>query len=166
MNPKLVLLSTYLTDPIIDLRYASTHNIARRVLYESGHAPKLTVKAAHALASAESFFIERGFRLVVWDANRPAHVQKQLRQINNDDLYVLEKSHHVDGAAIDVTLANRDGSYLDMGTDFDDFTPRAHADFKGLSNNQFKNRKLLLKGMQQAHFTQWPYEWWHFDYLQ
>jgi D-alanyl-D-alanine dipeptidase len=164
-NSQLVVLCNHLMDPVFDLRYAGNNNIAHKSLYEESFVPQLSASAAHALASAESFFIQRGFRLVIWDAFRPAQVQKQLRQLQDDDRFVLEQSRHNKGMAVDVTLASKTGNYLDMGTDFDDFGDKAYFDAEGLTTAQIKNRKLLNRGMSQAHFTQWPYEWWHFDYL-
>ncbi|GAC1500163.1 MAG: hypothetical protein NVS1B10_03540 [Candidatus Saccharimonadales bacterium] len=65
--------------------------------------------------------------------------------------------------AVDVTLADQQGNYLDMGTDFDEFSLRAHANYEQLSKDQISNRQLLVDGMISASFRQWPYEWWHFD---
>jgi len=54
--------------------------------------------------------------------------------------------------------------YLDMGTDYDDFSPRAQPDFSGLSEQQRINRSILQEVMLRHGFIQHPFEWWHFDY--
>jgi D-alanyl-D-alanine dipeptidase len=64
-----------------------------------------------------------------------------------------------------VTLADAgNGSLLDMGTGFDDFTPRAKAfATDGVSATQQSNRALLRDGMKVGGLSVYPGEWWHFD---
>lgn len=52
-----------------------------------------------------------------------------------------------------------------MGTDFDDFTQKAHRDFKDLPPEVLNNRKLLQDIMEKNHFLGWHNEWWHFDFV-
>jgi D-alanyl-D-alanine dipeptidase len=73
-------------------------------------------------------------------------------------------SNHLKGLAVDLTLANYDGTYLDMGTDFDDFSERAHVDSALITPDQQANRKILQTAMEAHGYKPWPYEWWHFDY--
>ncbi|KHD85303.1 hypothetical protein NG54_10095 [Heyndrickxia ginsengihumi] len=76
---------------------------------------------------------------------------------------------HYTGGAVDLTLANEKG-WLDMGTDFDEFTEKAHSLFyeKELLTDEEKNirdrRRLLRKSMIDVGFRSNPDEWWHFDY--
>lgn len=160
---QLVSLTSLIPDAILDIRYATGNNIAGRVLYDAAQ-PELEIVAAEQLVEAAEAFRAQGLRIVIWDGYRTPEVQRQLRAVNSDDHYVLEDSKHCEGLAIDLTLARPDGRYLDMGTDYDDFTPRAHADATELTDEQRANRALLAGTMQSCGFTQWPYEWWHFDY--
>lgn len=163
----LVELKTLIPDCIVDLPYATTNNITGRVLYvDDDLQPKLDEAAALALKAAAAKLRSQNYKLVIWDAFRPPEVQQSLRQVNSDSRYVLEESNHVKGLAIDLTLASLDGTYLDMGTNHDDFTDKAHADSPELSGAQKANRLILRKAMEQSGFTQWPYEWWHYDYVQ
>lgn len=81
-------------------------------------------------------------------------------------------SPHNTGGAIDLTVAYCDGDLLDMGTDFDDFTEKARTvlfehDNSALTENEIiwrENRRLLYSIMTEAGFTNYPEEWWHFDY--
>ncbi len=163
-NP-LVRLDKYLANPIFDLRYAQSNNFTGHALYKPGFTAQMLEDAASALAESEAFFITKGYRLVIWDCYRPKAVQAELRAMHPDDRYVRNKSLHVAGRAVDVSLATREGTYLDMGTNFDSFTPKAHANATGLTDVQQANRSLLLLGMTRGSFKQWPYEWWHFDYI-
>lgn len=151
-------------DVIFDLRYATPDNIAAKILYEKPIA-KLDEVAARQLVGVAKALGEQSMRMVIWDAYRPPEIHQQLLAANSDPRYVLDDSNHPKGLAVDVTLARLDGQYFDMGSDFDDFSPRAHVDAEGLTRQQADNRQLLRAVMSQAGFRQWPYEWWHFDYL-
>ncbi len=81
-------------------------------------------------------------------------------------------SPHNTGGAIDLTLAYRNGKLLDMGTDFDDFTKKAQTIFFEKEEDTLQkheivyreNRRLLYAVMTSVGFTNYPEEWWHFDY--
>jgi D-alanyl-D-alanine dipeptidase len=125
----------------------------------------LVESAAQQLAKAAELFAGQLLRLVIWDAYRPEAVQEQLRAVNADERYVLSESNHTKGLAIDLTLATPDGVYLPMGSDFDDFSERAHTDFVDLTEVERTNRSQLRQVMEQVGFQGWPYEWWHFNYV-
>lgn len=79
-------------------------------------------------------------------------------------------SPHYTGGAVDLTIANKEG-WLNMGTDFDDFTEKAGAlyfeqkqDLTGEELEIRANRRLLRNAMEGVGFTIHPNEWWHFDY--
>ncbi|WP_221568515.1 M15 family metallopeptidase [Alkalihalobacillus sp. TS-13] len=82
---------------------------------------------------------------------------------------------HITGGAVDVTVVDGNGDPLPMGTEFDDFNEQAwthyydekKADGEKLSEEEetfLKNRKLLNHVMTSSGFTNYPAEWWHFDY--
>lgn len=81
-------------------------------------------------------------------------------------------SPHNTGGAVDLTIAYRGGDLLNMGTDFDDFTEKARTTFfemddSALTANEIlyrDNRRLLYSIMTEVGFTNYPEEWWHFDY--
>src|SRR5581483_1504255 len=125
----LVDLVTLIPDAIFDVRYASSNNITNKPLYKEV-VVKLHKPAALALAQAAKTLTQQNYRLVIWDGYRSPDIQKQLLSVNSDPRYVLdpEASNHTKGLAIDLTLADSQGQYLDMGTDFDDFTTKAHVD--------------------------------------
>lgn len=165
MRMTLVSLPGLLPNAIFDLRYTTTNNITGMVLGDVVTVARLEMAAATALRKAASRFQEQDLRLVIWDAYRPEHVQTALRKTDPDKKYVLEHSQHSLGLAVDITLATAEGKLLDMGTDHDDFSERAHPDSKAVSQLQRSNRQLLIDGMREYGFVVWPYEWWHFDYV-
>lgn len=128
--------------------------------------------------------------LVVWDAWRSYDTQQALYETWMADLarkhphwtqdilhaetakYVSVPSRdpdrpapHITGGAVDLTLADRDGRPLDMGTGFDAFVPEAGAaaleDVPGIARD---NRRTLFWAMAAEGFTAYVEEWWHFDF--
>jgi D-alanyl-D-alanine dipeptidase len=50
-----------------------------------------------------------------------------------------------------------------MPTAFDEFSERAHRNFKDLPKDALRNRKILEDAMVAEGFVGLPTEWWHFD---
>lgn len=84
-------------------------------------------------------------------------------------------SPHVTGGAVDVTVVNDAGLFLPMGTAFDETSDRAATawyEVKLAAREQMtreeadalSNRRLLHGAMSAAGFTNYPVEWWHYDY--
>jgi len=73
---------------------------------------------------------------------------------------------HSSGGAVDLTLTDRAGNDLDMGCGFDDFAPLAATDAleSAPDTPAAKHRRLLYTVMTEAGFTNYPDEWWHYDY--
>lgn len=147
----------------LDIRYATTNNFTGKQQYNHQIA-WLRPEPHNALQDAATEFAEEGFTIVVFDAFRPRRVHERLKEAYDNREYVSEVSSHCRGISIDLTLANSSGAYLDMGTDFDEFTPKAHADATGITQEQQTNRALLNDIMHRHGFVQHPNEWWHFDF--
>ena len=157
-------ISTLISDLRLNLRYSTSDNILGRPLCHQSKA-LLRSDAASALALAANEFKARGLNILVWDCVRSPEVQEQLLLVHASENYVRKRSNHCLGIAIDLTLCDTAGNDLDMGTDFDHFSPKAHLNSRTITTEQRANRKLLRSVMERAGFTVWPYEWWHFDYL-
>lgn len=77
---------------------------------------------------------------------------------------------HSTGGAIDLTIVDPDGTELNMGTAFDEFSQMAQTDYfeKNPQCDQFveikNNRRMLYEAMTSSGFTNLPSEWWHYDY--
>mgnify|MGYP002624139483 CR=1 FL=1 len=86
---------------------------------------------------------------------------------NPDDV-----SGHLTGGAVDLTLADIHGHLLPMGGEFDDTEEHSQTDYYAkhelLSNQNnviaFNNRNTLLRVMTEAGFSNYPAEWWHYDF--
>jgi zinc D-Ala-D-Ala dipeptidase len=102
--------------------------------------------------------------------------------------YIAIRSSHSRGATMDLTLVrldadaktsapNEDGKprpctapqaarapdgSLAMGTSFDCFDLKSHTIVPGLTEEERKDRALLVEAMQAHGFKNYPKEWWHF----
>lgn len=84
---------------------------------------------------------------------------------------ILLPSLHNTGGAVDLTIVGPDGKEVDMGCEFDEFTDRAWTTYyepgeggDGVNETARYNRRMLYNVMTSVGFTNFPSEWWHFDY--
>jgi D-alanyl-D-alanine dipeptidase len=165
----LVDVRTVVPDARIDLRYATANNFVGVPLYPADARCLVHESLAHGLAVAAEQLREQGLRLVFWDCYRPHDVQVRMFEAVPNPNWVARPSEfarsHESGRSVDVTVA--DGHYgrpLDMGTDFDDFSPRSLAyATDGVSAEQQANRARLRDAMTAGGLTVYSGEWWHFD---
>lgn len=150
----------------VELRYATARNFLGRPVYPSPRA-WLREPVAARLAVVETSLRRQGWGLKVWDAFRPAAVQREMWRILPDPRFVAPPergSRHTRGAAVDVTIIDlRTGLEGDMGTDFDDFSPLAASECPDLPAELQARRQWLRREMQAAGFSGIRSEWWHFD---
>lgn len=153
----------------LDLRYATTNNITGRALYNTAKA-YLVHDACQALLAAADDLASQGFELVIWDAYRPLSVSKVLWSStpSSQKDYVANPSSgsiHNRGCAVDMTLYDvAAGTYVNMPSNFDDFSERAWPEFTDVDMPQHAHRDLLRQTMEQHGFAVDEYEWWHFDW--
>ncbi len=150
---------------VLDIRYATKNNFTHQAVYPVARC-LLRKSVAQKLLKAAKDFESRGLRLVIFDCYRPLSIQKQFWALVPDERYVADPakgSRHNRGAAVDVSLADAAGHELVMPSGFDNFTERAHRNFKGSSPLARKNMKLLESVMERHGFIGLPTEWWHFD---
>jgi len=157
----LVDVRTVLPDAIIDLRYATPNNFVGVPMYPADARCLVHESMASGLAAAAEAL--RPDVLAFWDCYRPHDVQVQMFEAVPDPNWVARpgpyaRSHEA-GLSVDVTIAG-----ADMGTDFDDFTPRALAfATEGVSATAQSNRARLRDAMKAGGLTVYKGEWWHFD---
>ena len=166
MNSRLVNIKTIIPNIIIDIKYATTDNFTKKMVYSSNQC-YLIDAVAQALKLATHDFNNLGYRIKIWDGYRPLQAQYTFWQLVPDPNYVADPkqgSHHNRGCAVDVTLVDQNGNELDMGTGFDDFTTKAHRDYQNFSDQILKNRQILQTVMEKHGFIGWHKEWWHFDF--
>jgi D-alanyl-D-alanine dipeptidase/L,D-peptidoglycan transpeptidase YkuD (ErfK/YbiS/YcfS/YnhG family) len=163
----LVNLSEVIPDIILDIRYASSNNFLGFPVY-SKSACYLHKDVAGALIEVQKELSLMHLGLKVFDGYRPLSVQQMMWDAIQDERYVSNpaksKGGHTRGTTVDLTLVDDKGNELEMPTEFDDFTERAHSDYPNVSETVFKNRALLQEVMKKHHFQALLTEWWHFDF--
>ncbi len=174
---------TVIDDAAYDIRYYSSNNFTGNKIngYKAPIA-YMTKDGAKALVIAADNLRKQGYRLLIWDTYRPQKAVDNFVEWINDpnnkgdksfypsleksDLlegqYIMSKSGHTRGSTVDLTLIKKDGSFVDMGGTFDLFSEISHPDYKKLTREQKKNRKILHDAMIQAGFKGIDSEWWHF----
>jgi len=165
--PQLIDVRSVVPDAIIDLRYATADNFVGEPMYPPDARCLIAPSMADRLAAAAKVLRASGEVLVFWDCYRPHDVQVRMYEKVSEPGWVARPGpyahSHEAGLSVDVTLA-RDGELVDMGTDFDEFTPRAHAyATTGVSPAAQANRARLREAMAAGGLTVYRNEWWHFD---
>ncbi|WP_298720360.1 D-alanyl-D-alanine dipeptidase [uncultured Ferrovibrio sp.] len=153
---------------LIDLRYASADNLTGAPIYKRA-ACFLNPEAAGLLKRAIILAAQMDLRLKIFDAFRPTEAAWALWNHTPDPNFLADPrkgSPHSRGAAVDVTLVDADGEDLDMGTDFDAFTPLAFHGALEITPEQQRNRALLLGIMTAAGWDFYRNEWWHYQLFQ
>lgn len=157
----LVDVRSIVPDAVIDLRYATSDNFVGQRLYPPGAPCLVHESMAPGLAAAAAAL--RPQTLVFWDCYRPHEVQVKMFEVVSNPNWVARPSayarSHEAGRSVDVTIAG-----ADMGTGFDDFTPRSLAyATDGISPAAQANRARLREAMKAGGLTVYSGEWWHFD---
>lgn len=163
---------------LVDLKYSTTDNFTKTVLYDSLYNAYLHPIAAEKLVKAQQLLKahDSSLTLLVYDGARPMSVQKKMYAVVQNTpyhAYVANPSRtgvHNYGMAVDLTIASVDGIPLDMGTPFDFFGRAAGINRedqliveKVLTRKQVDNRRLLRRVMTEAGFVAIRGEWWHFN---
>ena len=150
---------------ILEIAYATPRNFTGRPVYARPLC-YLNPDAAARLERAIALAAALQLRLKIFDAFRPSEAQWVLWNHTPDPNFLADPrrgSPHSRGAAVDVTLLSADGSELDMGTGFDDFTPLSHHGSTAIPAAAQRNRFLLLGLMSAAGWDFYGNEWWHYQ---
>ena len=180
-----VLLADYVPSIIQEIRYHSTYNfIGDRIDGYEEPCALMTVEGARALKAVSNEMATLGYRLKVFDAYRPVTAVKHFVLWGVEDLdlrmkpffypdldktdlftlgYIAKQSSHSRGSTVDLTLLDMEtGKELDMGSPFDLFSEVSHPDYKGITEEQYRNRMDLQRCMVRNGFEPIDCEWWHF----
>jgi D-alanyl-D-alanine dipeptidase len=152
-------------DVELDIAYATPGNITGRPVYRRA-ACHLHPDAAERLRRAIELAGRIGHRLKIFDAFRPSEAQWVLWNARPDPEFLADPrrgSPHSRGVALDLTLLDRDGRELDMGTPFDCFSPLSHHGNTEVGEAAQRNRFLLLGIMSAAGWDFYSKEWWHYQ---
>lgn len=151
----------------LDIRYATTNNFTGKVIYLSPRA-FARMPVFDALQKVQDSLSHFMIGLKIYDAYRPYAASLKFFEVYPDTNFVANPrngSRHNRGCAVDLTLVELStGKELPMPTEYDNFTEKAHPDYKDLPDTVLTNRKLLFGIMEHFGFSYYPTEWWHFDY--
>ena len=180
-----VSVGAAIPDALLDVRYYTTYNfVGARIDGYEQPVVLLTREAATALKKVSDDLLERGLRLVVYDAYRPQravdHFARWAEDVTDDRMkavfypevdkadlfergFIARRSGHSRGSTVDLTLLDeKSGTLLDMGGPFDFFGELSHPDYAGVTAQQHRNRMLLREAMLAHGFKPLSTEWWHF----
>jgi D-alanyl-D-alanine dipeptidase len=152
-------------DVEIALAYATSENFTGRPIYRRAHC-YLHAAAAAALRRAVTLAAGQGYRLKIFDAFRPSEAQWVMWNHTPDPEFLADPrrgSPHSRGVAVDLTLLDKAGKELDMGTGFDAFTPLSHHGSLQVSAAAQAHRSLLLGIMSAAGWDFYRMDWWHYQ---
>ena len=164
---------------VIDLRYATPNNFTGMTLYPADARCLVHESMAPGLAAGAKALASHGEVLVFWDCYRPHDVQVKMFNVVPNPAWVAKpgpyaRSHEA-GRSVDATIASAQQQcpparqlaglcLADMGTDFDDFSPRATAfATDGVRADEQANRARLRNAMSAGGLSVYSGEWWHFD---
>lgn len=164
---ELVELTSLVPDLVLDIRYATPHNLLGEPAYTQARA-FLRKPAAEALQQVQQDLRLLGLGLCIYDAYRPYAVTVRFfEQIRNESFAAppWRGSRHNRGCSVDVGLVEyATGRHLPLPTDYDEMTPEAHSRFSQLPPHILFNRSVLLAAMKRQGFINYPNEWWHYDH--
>ncbi len=147
------------------IAYAGKDNFTGKPIY-ARPACYLHRDAAALLTRAIDLAADIGYRLLIFDGLRPTEAQWVLWNHTPDPNFLADPrrgSPHSRGVAVDLTLIDDNGTPLDMGTAFDDFTPHAHHGNRDIPTHAQINRHILLGLMTAAGWDFYRNEWWHYQ---
>lgn len=161
-----VLLTSLDADIVIDLKYATTDNFTKKIIYPN-KVCVLRKTTAKKLVKANTELKKLGYRIKVWDGYRPVYVQQIFWDIVKDNRFVANPKNggsiHNRGSAVDITLVDKAGKELTMPSKFDDFSSNAYRNNMKMTAEAKKNMQLLTNIMTLNGFTTISTEWWHFE---
>ncbi|MFO7735807.1 MAG: M15 family metallopeptidase [bacterium] len=171
-------IGDFIKESHVNMIYSTSDNFTGRDMYGSFDRCFLRKEVASMLKKAHNVLKKNNPELtfLIYDCLRPRSVQWSMWKVvkkTPQQKYVAypgRGSVHNYGAAVDLTLAAKDGTPVDMGTPVDYFGKKAQPRYESLmikkgelSKSQLKNRRLLRSVMREAGFRAIASEWWHFN---
>ena len=156
------------TSIILDLKYATADNFVKEKMYPCGRC-FLRPAVATRIIQAQKILQKKDLGLKLFDCYRPKPIQEKLWKKVPNANYVTppwKGSMHNRGAAIDLTIVDKNGVELAMGSPYDFFGKEAHHTYTQHSQEVKANRKLLRELMESLDLRPIRTEWWHYSYQQ
>ena len=165
MEYRLIDIRSIAPDILLDMRYATTNNFLKQAVYSKARC-LLRTPVARSIQQAQDALKTQGYGLKLYDCYRPLSVQKAMWKIFPDSRYVASPatgSRHNRGAAVDVTLVDAQGRDLEMPSEFDDFSDRAHRNSPAMTDTARNHVQILTNALEAQGLTTIDSEWWHYD---
>lgn len=168
-NPENRLLDVrgMIPDARFIITYATDQNFLKRKIYPSAEL-FLRKPAAEGLVKAAEILRKQGLGLVLYDGYRPYAVTVLFYEEVGDTTFVADPrkgSKHNRGMAIDLSMYNlKTGKLVEMPSGYDEASERAYHEYAGGSDLAKRNRQILRSAMEEAGFSIFKYEWWHYDF--
>lgn len=138
------------------------------------------VEAVQYLPYEYDFYIKEAYRALSQQTESfnkvLKHYSEEYPELNEEELYretckyvaPPECAPHPTGAAIDITLMDKKGNELDLGTPFN-ATPKETENATSFDSNKIsesakENRQILKHALEKVGFSNYPPEWWHWSY--
>ena len=158
-------------------------NLAQDYLYRLDNKLKLAVFDAWRPIAVQRFMVDYVIQqqckikgIDPLDLTQNIYLKKVVDEVSNfwapPSLNSSTPPPHSTGAAVDLTLIDKDESPLDMGGEIDAIgsfsSPDYYAKHSNLDSSLFSlyhsRRSLLRLVMESSGFVQHPNEWWHFSF--
>lgn len=167
-NLELVEIKKAIPSVVLDIRYATTNNFMKQVMYKQARAfARKPVVEKLKLIQAE--LNKKGYGLKIYDGYRPYAVTVSFYEKASNKKFVADPakgSKHNRGCAVDLSIINlKTGKDVPMPTPYDSFEDAAAATYANLPDQIIKNRTFLINTMEAHGFKVLPHEWWHFDFV-
>lgn len=163
----LINIKEFIPGVQVKLAYASTNNFTKTKLYPCNKC-FIRYKAAKALRDIQKELEAKGMSLIFYDCYRPYHIQKIMFEKFPVKGYVappIGGSIHNRGLAVDLSILDKNGKELNMGTGFDELSIKSNHSYTAFADTILNNR-LYLKNLMIKHgFSPIRSEWWHYNFL-
>ncbi|MBB6273826.1 D-alanyl-D-alanine dipeptidase [Pedobacter cryoconitis] len=167
-NQELIELKKMIPDLVLDIRYATTNNFMKQIMYPQARA-FARKPVAEQLKKIQAELRKKGYGLKIYDAYRPYAITVSFYKKASDKSFVANPakgSKHNRGCAVDLTLIDfKTKKEIPMPTPYDSFAPEAAANYRKLPYAVLRNRDFLIRTMQAHGFRVIKNEWWHYDFI-
>ncbi len=161
----LVDVRRYISDVKIDMVFAKAGNVLGDALYQR-EVCLLQKGTAEKLKAAQNKFAKDGYSIVIYDAYRPHSVTVAMYKKYKNTPYVASPkigSDHNRGAAVDISLLDKNGKPVEMPSKVHTFNSTSHRNSAKMSRKARANMNYMAKVMKSCGFKTINCEWWHFS---
>ncbi|MEN8119029.1 MAG: M15 family metallopeptidase [Bacteroidota bacterium] len=163
----LVNVKSLIPDLRVNMAYAGGNNFTGERLYPCNKC-FLRYEVARALNKVQLILDKKQMNLKLFDCYRPFSVQSIMFKKFPVPGYVADTiggSVHNRGSAVDLTIIDKNGKALDMGTEFDELSIKSNHRYLNFPDTILKNRIFLKELMLSCNFLPIRSEWWHYNYI-